>query len=86
MATDNQQETLDKLRTDLAFQLKTAEDLDWDYFLETALTKKRGIPIQNILFSVGWIALIWALLRLNIFLQNLNGRSSNREQTIRTAP
>ncbi len=48
MTTNNQQETLDKLRTDLAFQLKTPEDLDWDYFLETALKAKLTADNANI--------------------------------------
>ena len=31
---------LDKLRCDLIFQLKTPEDLDWDYLLEKCLSAK----------------------------------------------
>lgn len=37
MTTENEQEVLDILRKDLVLQLETPEDLDWDYFLETAL-------------------------------------------------
>lgn len=48
MSTDTQQETLDKLRSDLVFQLKTPEDLDWDYFLETALKAKLTADNTNI--------------------------------------
>lgn len=32
--------SLDTLRADLAFQLQSPEDLDWDYFLETAVKAK----------------------------------------------
>lgn len=32
----NELTRLDVLRSDLVFQLKTPDDLDWDYFVETA--------------------------------------------------
>lgn len=31
---------LDAIRSDLLFQLKTPDDLDWNYFLETAIRAK----------------------------------------------
>ncbi|MCY9864976.1 hypothetical protein OTK49_20890 [Vibrio coralliirubri] len=31
---------IDSIRSDLMFQLKTPEDLDWDYFLETSIRAK----------------------------------------------
>lgn len=48
MTTGNDHVILEKLRTDLAFQLKTADELDWDYFLETALKAKFSADSDNI--------------------------------------
>lgn len=35
--TDHKEPSVDDFRKDLAHQLKTADDMDWDYFVETAL-------------------------------------------------
>lgn len=40
MATESAQKTLLNLKEDLKFQLGTIDDLDWDYFLETAIKAK----------------------------------------------
>lgn len=39
---------LDAFHKDLAFQLKTAEELDWDYFLETAMKAKMAADREEV--------------------------------------
>ena len=42
---------LDKLRSDLKHQLGTIDELDWDYFLETAIRAKKQADIEDRNFS-----------------------------------
>lgn len=39
--------SIDDLRSDLEFQIKTLEDLDWDYFLETAVRAKIQADLEG---------------------------------------
>ena len=45
--------SLDLLRDDLTHQLKTADEMDWDYFLETAENAKKAADDEgrNMIFS-----------------------------------
>jgi len=38
---------LDELRKDLQYQLSTLDELDWNYFVETALRAKDQADIEN---------------------------------------
>jgi hypothetical protein len=38
---------LDKLRIDLLFQLKTPDEIDWDYFLETSQRAKKAADSED---------------------------------------
>lgn len=40
--------SLEELRSDLSHQLSIPDDLDWDYFLITALRAKRRADVDNI--------------------------------------
>jgi hypothetical protein len=40
--------SVDDIRKDLIFQLETPEDLDWDYFLETAMRAKTQADMEMV--------------------------------------
>ena len=40
MNSEEKEKSVDSLKSDLIFQLGTIDNLDWDYFLETALKAK----------------------------------------------
>lgn len=44
----NNEFSLESIKGDLKYQLATSNDLDWDYFLETAIRAKQQADLEHI--------------------------------------